>query len=148
MAERTCTLCGKTKPQSAYYTNRGEPRARCIACYNQLRARGISNSKWSEQEDLAVRVYYPEGGAAAVLPHTPGRSEQAIRQRAYAKGVAWVHRTPPAHPYRPQQRESATAWKVPADDRPREIRELDAALRDFRECEPAANLVASLGAAA
>lgn len=40
---------------------------------------------------------------------------------------------------------SRTAWALPVDDRPEEIKALDMALRDFRLCEPAANLTWILG---
>jgi hypothetical protein len=44
-----------------------------------------------------------------------------------------------------EPKEKPTAWKVPADDRPSRERLLDAALTNFREAQPAANLCWSLG---
>jgi hypothetical protein len=43
---------------------------------------------------------------------------------------------------------SPTAWLLPYDDRPEEIKALDMALRCFRACEPAANLFWTIGSAA
>lgn len=44
--------------------------------------------------------------------------------------------------------DSPTAWLIPFDSRPAHDKALDMALRNFRECEPAANLTWIIGSAA
>lgn len=43
----------------------------------------IAANPWTGAEDTHVREHFPDGGAAACVPHLPGRTEAAITQRWY-----------------------------------------------------------------
>lgn len=140
---KTCKMCGVDKPFSAFYVREGgKPMGRCRLCYNSARSRGGSPF-WTHEEDDIIRANYPKGGWAAC--NETGRGPRAIRQRAYKLGVAYE---PMALRRKDKQKLDEVRWGIPVDDRPEFMRRLDYTLMAFRECEPAANLVASLGVAA
>ena len=66
----------------------------------------------------------------------------SVQQRAYKLGVG---RETHIGKHKTDNRER---FGMPADDRPDSDKALDYVLRDFRLCEPAANLVAIIGRAA
>lgn len=142
---KRCNKCGVEKLSSMFYTEprTGAPRSRCIDCYNLVRKpKKFVRRPWSEAEDDILQREYPEGGWEVVAALLAGRDRRTIQNRAWRLGV---HQIRPEAPTERLRRGQEPPFGVPADDRPEEIKALDYALRDFRECEPAANLVASLG---
>jgi hypothetical protein len=97
-----------------------------------------SSQKWTTFADEVIETMYATRGARACQALLPGRTVMAIQQRAHKLRVA----------SRTYVREGDVTFGIPTDDRPDEIRALDYALRDFRECHPAANLFWTLGAVA
>lgn len=96
---------------------------------------GGARVKWTDFADSVILALYADKGAKTCQKLLPGRSIFAIQQRAHKLRVA-----------------SKVHAGLPKDEPlyPREGEELacDLALRDFRLCEPAANLIASIGVAA
>ena len=43
----------------------------------------IAESFWTTREERIVEEHYPKGRSLACLPHLPGRTKAAIRQRAH-----------------------------------------------------------------
>lgn len=95
---------------------------------------GSVNEKWSAFADEVIEQRYRNGGAEACLRFLPGRTKAAIMQRAFRLGI----RTR----LNPAAREVDLWPRDPAE------RAADLALRQFRECQPAANLCWSLGVVA
>lgn len=137
MADKTCRVCGETKPLSGYYIrSNGHPRSLCRQCFNQERGHR-RHAPWTEDEDQRIRAAYPGGGWSAC--GLEGRTRMSVQQRAYKLGVGratYVGK---------KKTDNREAFGLPADDRPEEIKALDYVLRDFRECEPAQNLTWLIG---
>jgi hypothetical protein len=91
-----------------------------------------SKQKWTDFADEVIETIYPKQGAKACQKLLPDRSVMAIQQRAWKLRVASkVHAgLPKTEPLYPREGEELAC---------------DLALRQFRECEPAANLIAIIG---
>lgn len=94
-----------------------------------------SKQPWTQFADEVIEKFYPTRGAVGCHKLLPDRTTNAIRQRASAMGIGIRNiKVPPrAAPLYPREGEELAC---------------DLALRDFRLCEPAANLIASIGVAA
>lgn len=94
-----------------------------------------SKQPWTQFADEVIEKFYPKHGAIGCQKLLPDRTPNAIRQRASAMGIGMRNiKVPPrAAPLYPREGEELAC---------------DLALRDFRECEPAANLTWIIGSAA
>ena len=94
-----------------------------------------SKQRWTDFADEVIETIYPKQGAKACQKLLPDRTVMAIQQRAWKLRVASkVHAgLPKEGPLYPREGEELAC---------------DLALTHFRECEPAANLIASIGVAA
>jgi hypothetical protein len=140
MDNKTCRVCGETKPLAGFYIRgNGHPRSLCRKCFNAERGER-RHKPWSAEEDARIREAYPGGGWAACA--LEGRTRMSIQQRAFKLGV---NRSTYVGKRKTDNRER---FGMPVDTRPDSDKALDYVLRSFRECEPAANLVAIIGRAA
>lgn len=132
---RACIECNTLKESHDFYPRgSGKPRDICRLCCSSHQSK---KEPWTHVEDDEIRDNYPVGGWAAC--NLPQRGRMAIQQRAYKLGVHVA-----GHEGKRKKGEGEK-FGLPADDRPEEVRRLDYVLMRFRECEPAANLVPSLG---
>lgn len=143
---KTCNNCHQEKLVSMFYMeSNGQPRSRCIACFNSLRSPFEKNGAkaWSAEEDEILKREYPKGGPQAVKRFVQ-RDIKGIKNRAYRLGICIVNQVT-AKPAFPKKERS---FGIPADTRPDSDKALDYVLRSFRECEPAQNLTWILSEAA
>lgn len=94
---------------------------------------------WTPFADDVIQTIYPKHGAKACQKLLPDRSVMAIAQRAHKLRVAAANYV---------KCDSRVKFGLPVDTRPDSDKALDYVLRDFRECEPAANLTWIIGAVA
>lgn len=94
---------------------------------------------WTPFADEVIETMYATHGAKACHKLLPDRTIEAIQQRAHKLRVAAANYV---------KCDSRVKFGLPVDTRPDSDKALDYVLRDFRLCEPAANLVAIIGRAA
>jgi hypothetical protein len=97
---------------------------------------------WRETEDAVIREFYPDGGYRACQPFLEGRNRGAIEQRAFRLGATRYEIGKNRAKAEPEY-----IWPRDPAERAADLA-ADLALRQFRECRPAANLCWSLGVCA
>lgn len=98
---------------------------------------GDNRNTWRPEEDEVLFDNYEEHGAAGCLPHLEGRTRQSVTQRAFRLGLKTAINPAVA---------VISVWQRGENARDSALQtRLDIALTQFRACEPAANLVPSLG---
>jgi hypothetical protein len=98
---------------------------------------GNNRNTWRPEEDEVLFDNYEEHGAAGCLPHLAGRTRQSVTQRAFRLGLKTQVNPAVA---------VVSVWQRGEDTRDSALQtKLDAALTNFREAMPAANLCWSLG---
>jgi hypothetical protein len=94
---------------------------------------------WTPFADEVIETMYATHGARACHKLLPDRTIEAIQQRAHKLRVAAANYV---------KEDARVKFGLPVDTRPDSDKALDYVLRDFRLCEPAANLTWIIGAVA
>lgn len=140
MTTKTCTRCKECRPVDKFQfrSDRGGYYSICKDCRNSGRRKGCATApKWTPAESAIVRDNYASMGAGALMAMLPGRTFRSIKAKAERDGYL--------QPVRDYTTHRGTPWKRPYEPLPEWAQAADLALRNYRACNPAANLCWSIG---